>query len=136
MKKLWLHSIKLYIQLGLFFYYKNIKVYNIENVPKNKPVLLLSNHQNALLDALLIAVKCGRFTYFLSRASIFKKSFISTILNSLQMLPVYRIRDGWNTISNNTAIFESCSELLNNNEAIVIFPEGNHNLNRTVRPFK
>jgi 1-acyl-sn-glycerol-3-phosphate acyltransferase len=134
MKKLWLHSIRVYIQLGLFFYFRKIRVYHIENIPKDKPVLLLSNHQNALLDALLIAVKCGRFSYFLSRASVFKKSFISTILNSLQMLPVYRIRDGWNTISSNTAIFETCSELLNNNEAIVIFPEGNHNLNRTVRP--
>jgi 1-acyl-sn-glycerol-3-phosphate acyltransferase len=134
MKKLWLHSIKVYIQLGLFFYFKKIKVYDIENIPKDKPVLLLSNHQNALLDALLIAVKCGRFTYFLSRASVFKKSFISAILNSLQMLPVYRVRDGWGTITNNTAIFETCSKLLHKNEAIVVFPEGNHNLNRTVRP--
>jgi 1-acyl-sn-glycerol-3-phosphate acyltransferase len=134
MKKLWLHSIKVYIQLGLFFYFKKIKVYHIENIPKDKPVLLLSNHQNALLDALLIAVKCGRFTYFLSRASVFKKSIISAILNSLQMLPVYRVRDGWGTITNNTAIFETCSKLLHKNEAIVVFPEGNHNLNRTVRP--
>jgi len=28
------------------------------------------------------------------------------------MLPVYSIRDGWKTISNNTAIFEKCIELL------------------------
>ena len=134
MNKLWLFSMRLYIQLGLFFYFKSIKVYNIENVPKNKPLLLLSNHQNALLDALLIATKCGRFSYFLTRASVFKKRVIGTILKSLKMLPVYRVRDGWKTISNNNAIFETCSEILQNNEAIMIFPEGNHNLNRTVRP--
>jgi 1-acyl-sn-glycerol-3-phosphate acyltransferase len=134
MKKLWLHSIRAYIQLGLFFYFKKIKVYHIENIPKNKPVLLLSNHQNALLDALLIATKCGRFSYFLTRASVFKKRVIGNILKSLKMLPVYRVRDGWKTISNNNAIFETCTELLQNNEAIMIFPEGNHNLNRTVRP--
>jgi 1-acyl-sn-glycerol-3-phosphate acyltransferase len=134
MKKLWLHSIKWYIQLGLFFYYKSIKVYNIENIPKHKPVLLLSNHQNALLDALLIATKCGRFSYFLSRASAFKKQIVRAILKSLQMLPVYRVRDGWSTISNNNAIFETCTELLHKGEAIVVFPEGNHNLKRTVRP--
>lgn len=50
------------------------------------------------------------------------------------MLPVYRVRDGWNTISNNNAIFENCSEILSNKEAIVIFPEGSHNLARRVRP--
>ena len=134
MKKLWLHSVRNYLRLGMFFYFKRIHVHNVENVPKDKPVLLLANHQNALLDALLIATKCGRFSYFLTRAAVFKKSFIGKILKSLQMLPVYRVRDGWSTISNNNAIFESCSEILNNEEAIVIFPEGSHNLARRVRP--
>lgn len=109
-------------------------MHGVENVPKDKPLLFLANHQNALLDALLIAVKCGRFSYFLTRAAVFKKSFVSKILNSLQMLPVYRVRDGWSTISKNNAIFESCTHLLNNNEAVVIFPEGSHNLVRRVRP--
>lgn len=50
------------------------------------------------------------------------------------MLPVYRVRDGWSMISNNHAIFDTCKHLLNNNEAVVIFPEGSHNLARRVRP--
>lgn len=134
MKKIWLHTVRVYIKLGLFFYFRKIKVAGVKNIPKDNPVLFLSNHQNALLDALLIATKCGRFSYFLSRASVFKKSYISAILKSLQMIPVYRIRDGWHTIANNNTIFETCSELLLIDNAIVIFPEGNHNLNRTVRP--
>jgi 1-acyl-sn-glycerol-3-phosphate acyltransferase len=118
----------------MFFYFRKLKVHGIENVPKDKPVLFLANHQNALLDALLIAGKCGRFSYFLTRAAVFKKSFVSKILKSLQMLPVYRVRDGWSTIANNNAIFEICSELLFYKEAVVIFPEGSHNLVRRVRP--
>jgi len=134
LKKLWLHSVRGYLRLGMFFYFKRIHVYNVENIPKDKPVLLLANHQNALLDALLIATKCRRFSYFLTRAAVFKKPFVSRILKSLQMLPVYRVRDGWSNITNNNTIFESCSEILNNKEAIVIFPEGSHNLARRVRP--
>lgn len=118
----------------MFFYFKKLRVHGVENVPKDKPVLFLANHQNALLDALLIAGKCGRFAYFLTRAAVFKKSFISKILKSLQMLPVYRVRDGWSTITNNNAIFETCSDLLFDKEAVVIFPEGSHNLVRRVRP--
>jgi len=119
----------------MFFYFRRIKLYNVENIPKKKPVLILANHQNALLDALLIATQNGRFSYFLTRAAVFNKPLISKVLNSLRMLPVYRIRDGWNKIGNNTAIFEKCISLLQNNEAVVIFPEGNHNLERRVRPF-
>ena len=134
MKLLWLHFIRTYIRLGLFCYYKSFKVYNVQNVPKNKPVLFLSNHQNALIDPLLIAAKSGRFCYFLTRASVFNKPIVNTILRSLQMLPVYRIRDGWSSISNNNFIFSASADILKQHKAVVIFPEGSHHLNRTVRP--
>ncbi|GGZ80839.1 1-acyl-sn-glycerol-3-phosphate acyltransferase [Algibacter mikhailovii] len=134
MKIIWLTFIKSYVSLGLFFYFKKIHVFDVAHIPKKQPVLLLSNHQNALLDALIIAVKCDRFAYFLTRAAVFNKPVITAVLKSLQMLPVYRIRDGWSNLSNNNVIFETCSKLLNNNETVVIFPEGNHNLKRTVRP--
>jgi len=133
MKKLWLHSVRAYIGLGLFFYYKKIQVIKSETIPKDKPVLFLSNHQNALLDALLIATTNSRFSYFLTRASVFNKSIISKLLNSLRMLPVYRVRDGWGKITNNNSIFETCTALLKKGEAVALFPEGSHNLNRTVR---
>lgn len=135
MKNIWLHSIRGYIKLGMFFYFKKIQVFNVENVPKDQAVLILCNHQNALLDALLIATKCDRSVHFLTRASVFKKSFVDKLLRSLQLLPVYRIRDGWSNISKNNSIFTTCAELLQKDEAVVIFPEGSHNLKRTVRPF-
>lgn len=134
MKKLWLHSVRTFLRIGMFFYFKKVDVIGVENVPKNKAVLLLGNHQNALLDALLIATKCGRFSYFLTRAAVFKKPVVSKILKSLQMLPVYRIRDGWSNLTNNNAIFETCTKVLHDKEAVVIFPEGSHNLARRVRP--
>ncbi|WP_397362288.1 1-acyl-sn-glycerol-3-phosphate acyltransferase [Olleya sp. R77988] len=134
MKKIWLHSVKLYIQIGLFFYYKKIKLEGIQTIPKNQPVLFLGNHQNALLDPLLIATKSGRICYFLTRAAVFKKPMVSRILNSLNMLPVYRVRDGWSTITKNKSVFSKSVELLHKNNAITIFPEGSHNLLRRVRP--
>jgi len=105
-----------------------------EHVPKKGAVLFLANHQNALLDALLIATKSGRFSYFLTRASVFKSPIFSKILKSLLMLPIYRIRDGWQNLSKNNAIFDQSAKLLGNGDALVIFPEGSHNIQRTVRP--
>jgi hypothetical protein len=65
---------------------------------------------------------------------VFKKSIADSLLRSLQMLPVYRIRDGWNNLSKNNPVFSTCAELLQKKEGVVIFPEGSHNLRRTVRP--
>ena len=133
MKYIWLHSVRIYIKIGLFFYFKSIRVINASHIPKDKPILFLSNHQNALLDPLLIGTSYSRFSYFLTRASVFKNPFVSKLLKSLHLLPVYRIRDGWSNLTNNNSIFNSCTDLLHQKEAIVIFPEGSHNLNRTVR---
>lgn len=134
MRSLWLHIVKTYLKIGLFFYFRSIKVIGIENLQKNKATLILSNHQNALLDALLLATQLPQFSYFLTRASVFKKPLISQLLKSLNMLPVYRIRDGWSNLSNNNSIFQTCSSILANKDTVVIFPEGNHNLERRVRP--
>ena len=131
---MWLYSVRLYLRVALWFYYKKIVVVKKEEIPKQEPVMFLGNHQNALLDALLIAMSTDRFCYFLTRAGVFQNKILSRVLKSLRMIPVYRIRDGWSNLSNNSAIFENCTELLHRNEALALFPEGNHNLRRTVRP--
>lgn len=123
-----------YLRLALFFYYKKIEInYKVPLLP-NKARLFLGNHQNGLMDPLIIATKNGQFSYFLTRASVFKITWVSNFLKSLLMIPVYRVRDGWSKISQNGAVFKICSDLLQDDNAIVIFPEGNHNIKRFVRP--
>lgn len=134
MKSLLLFCAKTYVNIGLFFYFKKIVVRKQANIPKNVPVLFLGNHQNALLDPLIMAITSGINTHFLTRAQVFKKPLVSKILKALQLIPVYRVRDGWQNIKQNNAVFNQCITLLNNKEAVTIFPEGNHNLKRTVRP--
>lgn len=126
--------VRSYVQLGLFFYYRKVLVAKQQPFSKNEAVIFLGNHQNALMDALVIAAKNGRFVYFLTRASVFSNPLVAKILRSLRMLPVYRVRDGWKTISKNDEVFKTCSKLLQDKKAIAVFPEGNHNLKRTVRP--
>lgn len=134
MKQFKLYILKSYLRLGLFFYFRRIVVSGLENIPKDKPVLLLSNHQNALLDALIIATRIDGLAHYLTRAGVFKKAFVSKLLQSFQLIPVYRIRDGYGNLTNNNKIFETAANLLNEKEIVTIFPEGSHNLARRVRP--
>ena len=50
------------------------------------------------------------------------------------MLPIYRLRDGRKTLAKNDAVFDACAEIFANQQALVMFPEANHNLKRRVRP--
>ncbi len=136
MQLLWLHFVQFYLTIGFKFYYKKFKVTYLEEIPKDKAVIYLSNHQNALLDPLLITIKSTRKNYFLTRAAVFKNPTIAKILNSLQMLPIYRMVDGVDIIQKNKEIFTLCSELLHKKKSIILFPEGSHCIKRRVRPLK
>tara|TARA_R110001592_G_scaffold114996_4_gene315195 strand:+ start:1581 stop:2633 length:1053 start_codon:yes stop_codon:yes gene_type:complete len=125
--------VKLVVKTGLYTYHKKIVITGLDNVPTHKPVLFLPNHQSALIDVLLIATDCQRKPYFLTRADVFSSSWLRLIFSYFKMLPIYRMRDGRETLVNNNLIFDTCAEILNRGEALVIFPEANHNLQRRVR---
>jgi len=130
---IWYHSLRLYVWCGLHYYFKEITVCGKENIP-NGSVIFAVNHQNALLDALLIVCPNSYFTHFLTRADIFKKPFLRWLLSTFKMLPVYRLRDGWQTLGENQNTFDTCSEIFRQQGAVGIFPEGNHGAQRRIRP--
>ncbi len=122
------------MKLALHAYHKKIEVHGLENVPKDKPVLFLPNHQSALLDVLLIVVACNRKPFFLTRSDVFGKPLLDAIFRYFRMIPIYRLRDGKDKLSKNDMIFDACADVLRDKEALVMFPEANHNLKRRVRP--
>ncbi len=130
----WYKLVRFYVKLGLVSYFKKIKVYGRENIPKEQPILFVSNHRNGLIDPILIAISSGRVHNFLTRASAFKNPIANFLLRSIKMLPIYRIRDGIDSIQRNQAIFEACFLAFDKKETVVIFPEGNHGLYRRIRP--
>ena len=125
---------RLGMRAALYCYFGRIRTVGLDGIPKKGPLLFLPNHQNALLDALLIAVKCGRKPYFLTRSDVFSNALFRSLFSFFHMMPVYRLRDGRQTLTKNEEIFQRCSQLLCKGEAVVIFPEANHHLDRRVRP--
>jgi len=127
------HTIKLYLRAGFFLYYKKIIISGQENIADNKPVFLLPNHQNALIDALLIATHVNGFANYLTRANVFKHPFLEKLLRFFGLVPIYRMRDGYSSLEKNREIFDYCISLFSNNEKLLAFPEANHNIQRRVR---
>lgn len=135
-KVIWYQFVKVYVKIGLFFLMKKISIHGKENIPKKGAIMFIPNHQNALLDAILIPTNTARNTHFLTRAAVFKNKKVAMIFDSLNMLPVYRIRDGFNTIEKNLAIFEKCFKILKRQKALEIFAEGEHHIDRRILPLK
>jgi len=119
---------------GLIFYYRKIRSIGREKIPKKTPVMFIPNHQNSFMDALLVVSTNWKYTFFLTRAQAFSSAFMRWFLENLNMLPVYRVRDGISSVTKNNAIFERCIRMLEKNYAVLVFAEANHNLNRRIRP--
>ncbi|MEZ4905061.1 MAG: 1-acyl-sn-glycerol-3-phosphate acyltransferase [Spirosomataceae bacterium] len=88
-------------------FYRKVEVKNFpSDLPANTPLLIVTNHQNTLMDALAVVLNVGkRQPYFLTRADLFKKDVVRKLLMSLKMLPVYRLRDGLDEMQQNDEIF-------------------------------
>jgi 1-acyl-sn-glycerol-3-phosphate acyltransferase len=134
MQKIWYSFVKFSVRLAIKLFYRRIEIHGQDTYPSSGPVLLAPNHQNAFMDALIPAVFAPRPIHFLVRADVFKSKFAAWFFRSLNMMPVYRQRDGVGNLSKNEAVFEQCFEILRNNGTLLIFPEASHLGERMLRP--
>ncbi|NVO03314.1 MAG: 1-acyl-sn-glycerol-3-phosphate acyltransferase, partial [Bacteroidetes bacterium] len=119
-----------------YTFYKRFETNGLENIPIELPTLYVSNHQNSLMDPLVISISQKKQPGFLARADVFKNPKIAKYLYGLKMNPIYRIRDGVESLKLNDEIFDRCSNNLSQNDAIILFPEGSHLRKRNLRQFK
>jgi 1-acyl-sn-glycerol-3-phosphate acyltransferase len=127
--------LKIYAVFVHWVFYRRIETKFRERIPKDRPVLLAPNHQNALMDAMAPLLTSRRDPVFLARADIFKNKFIAGILRFLKILPVYRIRDGAGELGKNEAVFQEAMDVLTRKRSpVCIMPEGNHGNKRRLRP--
>ena len=109
-----------------------------ENLPKVKcPTIFVSNHQNGMMDPMVISGLVKAQLHWLTRADVFWKPLVRKILMSYNQLPIYRQRDKLNDLrERNNVIWTCCADRLENGAALSIFPEGNHNPKKTIRQLK
>ncbi len=115
-------------------FYRKVIILNYNKVPENEPLIFTPNHQNALMDALAMLFSVKNQLVFMARSDIFKK--FAPILYFLKILPIYRIRDGIDTLKKNQTVFDKTVDVLNAYNGLVILPEGNHKDERLLRPLK
>jgi 1-acyl-sn-glycerol-3-phosphate acyltransferase len=107
-------------------FYRKVIVLGRDNINPYDHLIYAPNHQNALMDALAVLFTHKGQPVFLARADIFKNKVIAAILYFLKILPVFRIRDGFENVKGNDEIFEKTIDVFKNANGLVVLPEGNH----------
>ena len=118
-------------------FYKKIVIIGKKDLPRGESFFVTPSHQNSMMDAMSVLFTIGRPNpVFMARADIFKKRLVARFLYFLKILPVFRIRDGKDSLQNNERIFQETIRIVRNNVPLIIYPEGNHDGHRRFRGVK
>jgi glycerol-3-phosphate O-acyltransferase/dihydroxyacetone phosphate acyltransferase len=117
-------------RIALRLFYRDIEVVGLDRVPTSGPVILVVNHPNALVDALVVCTVVSRRVHLTAKATLFDHPMANWFFRSAGVIPLRRIKDespGGAAVANrdrNAEAFQAIHETLQANGAVLIFPEG------------
>lgn len=117
--------------IALRWFYRRIDVVGLERLPRKAPLLLVCNHPNALVDAMLVAWAVPRRVILTAKATLFTRRAMATLLGWVGVVPLVRKSDVDNGLmrgardpQRNARAFGALRAVLRRGGAVVIFPEG------------
>ena len=123
-----------FIHLAYWCIFRKVYLHNVEGVAADKPVLLAANHPTAFIDPIALCIYLDGPVYNMTRGDIFAKPLARKAMEEVNMFPVFRVRDGYTGRDRNDGVFEFCQSKLLNNQTVAIYVEGEHHLDKRVRP--
>jgi 1-acyl-sn-glycerol-3-phosphate acyltransferase len=119
----WITNLFLMPVLRLFF--RHLHYEGLENLPKDKPILLCANHPNSFLDGIVLSAFLKPETYVFVRGDVFKNKVANYYFRKLYLIPIFRSHDASarTALKMNNLTYDECFTLFQKGKRIMIFPE-------------
>lgn len=127
---------KIFVKIALTIFCRKRVILNRYGLSARGPLLLVANHPNSFLDAIIIAAHCKYPIHFLARGDAFNKPWHNRLLHLLNMIPIYRISEGKEFLALNEWAFSKSKDILKKGGIVLIFIEGTCVNSHTLQPFK
>jgi 1-acyl-sn-glycerol-3-phosphate acyltransferase len=112
-------------------------------IPASAPLLIAVNHQNALVDSLIVAWVVPRRIAMTAKATLVRNPLVALVFRVLGVVPLSRVNDEAQKSngspadhSRNTGAFREILNLLGQRGAVLIFPEGKSHNEVGLEPLK
>jgi len=129
--------------IALHWFYRDIRVTGRNRIPVSAPLLIAVNHQNALVDSLIVGWVVPRRIVMTAKATLLSNPLIALVFRVLGVVPLRRVSDEARESngpqvdrSRNTGAFEEILNLLGKSRAVLIFPEGKSHNEVGLEPLK
>jgi len=126
------------LRISVRIFFRRIEVEGIENVPESGPVLLVPNHPNALVDALVVLMHIKRPISLTAKSTLADIFLLRQVIKSTNIILFHRKKDAAKGAdpSRNVDAIAQCTRRLELGEAILIFPEGQSHSDPGLRPLR
>jgi len=129
--------------IALHWFYNDIRIAGAEKIPVSGPLLIAVNHQNALVDSLIVGWLVPRRIAMTAKATLSDNPLIAILFRMLHVVPLRRVSDEvrkQNGLpadrSRNAQAFAEIIKLLEKDGALLIFPEGKSHNEAGLEPLK
>ena len=130
----WYSFLRNIVDVNLKLSYRNLKYIGTERIPKDAAVIYAPNHTGTLMDALVILAMNRKPKVFIARADIFKKPMLAKMFRFFKIMPIMRMRDGFDEVKKNNKTIEMAVDVLKDRVPLCIFPEGTHQTKHSLLP--
>jgi glycerol-3-phosphate O-acyltransferase/dihydroxyacetone phosphate acyltransferase len=114
----------------LSIFYSETEVIGLENFPKSGCAIVVGNHNNSLIDAVIIASILPRMPRFLAASTVWDYRPIAPLLTAAGVVPLYRRQDGRQSHGDTSKSLSAAADLL------AVFPEGKSHNEVALLPMK
>jgi len=137
------HGLRWVNGIALHWFYRDIRVTGRNRIPASAPLLIAVNHQNALVDSLIVGWVVPRRIVMTAKATLLNNPLIALVFRVIGVVPLRRVSDEARQSngspvdrSRNTGAFQEILDLLGKSGAVLIFPEGKSHNEVGLEPLK
>lgn len=130
--------LKFFFRIATGVFYRRVEVEGRENLPETGPVLIVPNHPNGLIDAVMIALQTARPVSLTGKSTLAQIPVVRFLMSAIHLIPMHRRQDqalGSDPSRNSDSLAE-CRRRLAEGGALCIFPEGISHSRPCIMPLK
>lgn len=127
--------VRFLFQLAVRLFYRRVTVKGREKLEEDRPLIVIANHPNGLLDIVLVGVQYRRQFWFMAKDTLVRSGPLRWAMAPLHIIPVFRKQDGADP-TKNIEMFKAAGAVLKNGEGVLGYPEGASLGRRKLIPLK
>src|SRR5688500_4231864 len=130
--------IRLLVRFVTAIWCRSIETTGAQQVPRAVPLIVVANHENGLVDPLLIASRLPLKPRFLAKSTLWKNPVLRFLFFLGRVVPVHRKQDAGEgaDMKKNAETFDVAGRVLSSGGVLALFPEGLSHNEPQLQPLK